>query len=368
MAAVEERKGLRGRLRLVLKAAGAALGLLVVAAAIAWAASRDVRYLVRAGFEEGMILARRTPIQEVVVAPSTDPRTRGKLQLVLATRDFAAGPLHLAARRTYTTYSRVSRDTLVLVLSASRSDRLEAYTWRYPIVGRVPYKGFFDRCAALADAARLERAGLDTYLRPSGAYSTLGWFEDPLLSTIVREDSVDLAATVIHEILHNTIWVPGDVAFNESLADFVGYRGAEAFFRARGEERSARVAVARWMDEIRLAHFYDSLAARLERFYASGTAGTALAQGRERIFREAQGELAGLVAKTLETIDGRALARRPLNNAVVIAQRLYRSRLDVFERALAAHHGDLVATIADLKRRLAGASDPWAALAAAAGG
>ncbi len=341
------------------------LAALLLAGAIAWLASREVRYLVRAGFEEALILARRTPIAAVVASPSTDPRTRGKLQLVLAARDFAAGTLRLAARRTYTTYSRVRRDTLVLVLSASRSDRLEAYTWRYPIVGRVPYKGFFDRDAALADAARLERGGLDTYVRPSGAYSTLGWFEDPLLSTVVREDSVDLAATVIHEILHNTIWVSGDVAFNESLADFVGYRGAEALFRARGDERSARLAVARWMDEIRLAHFYDSLAAKLERLYASGGSAAAVAEGRARIFREARDSLAGPVARTLETIDGRALARRPLNNAVVIAQRLYRSRLDAFERVLAAHRGDLAGTIADLKRRLAGAADPWAALAAA---
>jgi predicted aminopeptidase len=349
------------RLRTVLRIAGAGFGVLVLLAAVAWAASREVRYLTRAAVEEALILARAHPITAVVADPATDAVTRGRLQLVLAVRDFAADSLHLAARRTYTTYSRIGRDTLVLVLSASPSDRLAAYTWNYPIVGRVPYKGFFDRAGALAEASRLERRGLDTYVRVSDAFSTLGWFNDPLLSTIVRQDSVDLAATVIHEILHNTIWVPGDVPFNESLADFVGYRGAERFFLSRGDKRSAAFAVARWLDEIRLSHFYDSLAAKLQRLYAAGPKGTALEEQRQRVFSEARDDLAGPVAGSLQTIDGRALARRPLNNAVVVAARLYRTGLGRFEALLAGDGGDVVRAIVELERRI-DRGDPWEAL------
>jgi predicted aminopeptidase len=357
----------KGPLRTLARIAGAVAGLLAVAALAAWCVSRDVRYIARAAVEEALILSRRTAIATVVADPATDPRTRAKLRLVLAVRDFAADSLHLAARQTYTTYARVGRDTLVLVLSASPANRLAEYTWTYPVVGRVPYKGFFDREAALADARRLERMGMDTYLRVSNAFSTLGWFNDPLLSTILREDSVDLAATVIHEILHNTIWVRGNTAFNESLAEFVGYRGAEAFFRARGDKGNAGRAVARWRDEIRLAHFYEALAAKLDRLYAAGPAGPALTEGRRRIFGAAQDDLAGPVGNALETIDGPALARRPINNAVVIAQRLYVSDLDLFDRLL-AQSGDLAAMIADLRRRVEGAADPWAALRTPRGG
>ena len=353
------------RLRLLGRIVTALLALVVVGGAVAWLVSRDVRYVARAAVEEALILARRRAIAAVVADPATDPATRAKLELVLAVRGFAADSLRLAARRTYTTYSRVRTDTLVLVLTASRFDRLAEYTWKWPVVGRVPYEGFFDRAEAVREARRLERRGMDTYLRVSSAFSTLGWFNDPLLSTIVREDSVDLAATVIHEILHNTVWVPGSVPFNESFADFVGYRGAEAFFRARNDARNAARAVARWEDEIRLQRFFDSLAVRLERMYALGLAGPALGQERRRIFEAAQAELAGPVGRTLQTIDPRWLARRPLNNAVVIAQRLYRTRLDVFEGLLAESHGDLVRTIADVRRRVAGAGDPWAALGAA---
>jgi predicted aminopeptidase len=354
-----------GRLRVVKRIVTALLVLLVVGGAVAWLVSRDVRYLVRAAGEEALILARRRSIARVVADPATDPATRGKLQLVIAARGFAADSLHLAARRTYTSYSRVGKDTLVLVLTASRRDRLVAYSWRWPIVGRVPYEGFFDRGEAIAESRRLEQTGMDTYLRVSNAFSTLGWFNDPLLSTIVREDSVDLAATVIHEILHNTVWVPGSVPFNESFADFVGYRGAEAFFRSRHDPLNARRAVARWEDEIRLQHFYDSLAAKLERLYEQEMDWVTLRDQRLRLFQAAQADLAGPVGRTLQTIDPRWLARRPLNNAVVIAQRLYRTRLDAFEGLLARSHGDLVGAIAEVRRRVGGASDPWAVLGAA---
>ncbi len=345
-----------------------ALAVVVVVGGLAWVASPDVRYVTRAAVEEGGILLRARPIAALIADSATDAATRAKLELVLGARDFAADSLHLAAKRTYTTYSRVPHDTLVFVLTASRSDRLEEHTWWFPVVGRVPYKGFFSLARAQAEARQLEAEGLDTYLRPSDAFSTLGWFNDPLLSTLVGEDSADLAATVIHEILHNTVWVPGHVPFNESLADFVGYRGAQAFFAARGDTVNAARAAARWRDEIRLAAFYDTLAARLVRLYASDTTGPALREARERIFTAARDDLAGPVARVLTTVDGRWLARRPLNNAVVIAQRLYRTRLDVFERLLAQHHGVLVPTIAAVRGAVAGAragaADPWAALQA----
>lgn len=344
-----------------------AVALVVVVGGVAFAVSPDVRYVARAAVAEGGILLRARPIVNVLADPATDPATRAKLELVLAARDFAADSLHLAAKRTYTTYSRVAHDTLVFVLTASRSDRLEEHTWWFPVVGRVPYKGFFSLDRARAEARRLEGQGLDTYLRTSDAFSTLGWFNDPLLSTIVKEDSVDLAATVIHEILHNTIWVPGHVAFNESLADFVGYHGAQAFFRSRGDTVNAARAAARWADETRLAAFYDTLAARLRALYGSGAAGAALSDGRERIFTAAREELAGPVARALTTVDGRWLARRPLNNAVVIAARLYRTGLDVFERQLAERRGALVPTIAAIRSAVARRSDPWAALKARPG-
>lgn len=204
---------------------------LVVVAALfagygtAYLASDDVRYLTRAGIEETRILHARQPITELAADPRTDPALRDALGLVVASRDYAAR-LGLEAKETYTTYADVGRDTLLLVLQAAPRDCICPYTWKYPIVGRIPYKGFFDTRAARREADRLAARGYDVHLRPSGAFSTLGWFNDPLLSTSLREDSLDLANTVIHELTHNTFYASGQAVFNESFANFVGARGA----------------------------------------------------------------------------------------------------------------------------------------------
>ncbi len=125
----------------------------------AYLASDDVRYLTRAGVEETHILQARRPIADLVADKKTDPALKGPLQLVLESRNYAAS-LGLQAKETYTTYADVGRDTLLLVLQASPKDCLCAHTWKYPIVGRIPYKGFFDPRAAQREADSFRRAGL----------------------------------------------------------------------------------------------------------------------------------------------------------------------------------------------------------------
>src|SRR5262249_54103375 len=153
-----------------------------------------------------------------------------KLRLVLEARQFAAESIGLRAKESFTTYSALDRDTLVLVLSGAYRDRLVPKTWWFPIVGSVPYKGFFDFNAARAAAKALGAEGFDVYLRPSAAFSTLGWFNDPLLSTSLRADSIDLVDTVIHELTHNTFYASDQAVFNESFANFVGARGSAWFY------------------------------------------------------------------------------------------------------------------------------------------
>ena len=326
---------------------------LMIGFSTAYVASGEVRYLTRAGLEETQILTDRRQITKVLRNPDLDPAVRGQLQLVLEARNAAAG-LGLEAEDTYTQYTDVGRDTLLLVLSASPPDCLCPVTWKYPIVGRVPYKGFFDPKMARSAAAELDARGLDTYLRPSGAFSTLGWFNDPLLSTALGGDSVELAALVFHEVAHNTLYVKSATPFNETFAQMVGYRAAEAFFRERADSVRAERAADRWHDELVLGAYYDSLAARLDTLYAAKPDSATLALGRADVGRWAREQLEGPVGGELRTIQVGRLADRPVNNARLIAARIYRTRSALFEEWYQRNGGDIRLTIERLRPVVAG--------------
>jgi predicted aminopeptidase len=303
-------------------------------------------YLTRGAWEEARILSRRRPIDSIIANPRTDALTRAKLEVVEGARRFARDSLGLRAGDSFTTYSRIDHDTLVLVLSAAYRDRLEPYTWWFPIVGRVPYKGYFDFGAARDAAHDLSARGFDVYLRPSDAFSTLGFFNDPLLNTTLRADSLDLANTVIHELTHNTFYASGQVAFNESFASFVGARGAAEFFRARGDTAAARRVDERWEDDKRIGAFWAALTHSLDSaFKAHPDDRAARLAARARIYAAARRELEDSIGPRLRTYPSWYAARVKLDNAAVLARRVYASGLDVFDTIWADHGYDLRTTI-----------------------
>ncbi len=326
--------------------------------------SADARYLARAGVEEARILLKRRSMEKLLADSVTPAALRQRLRLVLAARAYGADSLGLAVGQTYTTYVDVGRDTLLLVLSASRRDKLREVTWTYPIVGVVPYKGFFNAGQARRTGAELEAQGLDVYLRPAGAFSTLGYFSDPMFSTAMSRDTMELVATVLHEVAHNTLYVKSQTAFNESFASFVGYRGAEAFFRSRGDTVDARRAAARWRDERTLDVFYAELARRLDSAYAEPLSGERLERARTTLFGWARSQLTGSVGQSLETYDWRWFAGARLNNAVIIAQRLYRMDLNLFDEIYLQNNADIAETIRAIQIRVFTQADrdPYRAL------
>lgn len=321
-------------------------------------------YLSRAAWEQARILSARRPIADLVRDQRVPSPTRDKLQLVLASRTFAAGVLALRAGDSFTAFSQLDRDTLVLVLSAAHADRLRPYTWWFPIVGTVPYKGYFDFDAARREARALSERGFDVYLRPSDAYSTLGWFNDPLLSTTLARDSLELVKTVIHELTHNTWYAAGQAEFNESFASFVGTRGAAAFFRAQQLPAMANRVELRWEDEKLLGRFWAEVSARLDSAFAAHPEDRAARIAvRDTVYAATRRELIARIAPSLRTIAPAYAERVPLNNAWLLAQRVYGRDLDVFDQVWALEGHDLRRTIATVVR-LAGSSDrpPFIAL------
>ena len=317
-------------------------------------------YLGRAGWEEAKILAGRRPIRELARSDAIDTATRHKLALVLAARDFAQDSLNLDAGESFTQFTQLERDTLLLLLSATRRDALVQHTWWFPIIGRVPYKGYFDFDAAHRAARSLEAEGYDIHLRPASAFSTLGWFNDPLLSTTLQQDSADLVNTVIHEITHNTFYAPDQTVFNESFASFVGARGAARFFRARGDSAAARRVEARWEDDKVMAGFWATLYAELDSAFRAHPADRdARLAVRDTVYARARERLRTEIAPRLRTLDARFADRVRLDNAVLMARRVYMTDLEVYDRVLERMNGDVRAAVAQIIELAGGEETPF---------
>jgi predicted aminopeptidase len=318
-------------------------------------------YVLRGGWEEAKILSNRRPIEEVVADPKTEPEVREKLLLVRDARVYAERQLGLDPGKSFTSFSRLDSDTLVLVVSAAPELELRWKTWWFPIVGRLPYKGFFQFDEALDEAGQLEADGYDVYVRPSSAFSTLGWLPDPILSPSLREDSVGLVETVIHEITHTTYFPKGEARFNESFANFVGWRGSIEFFcDALADVERCNAAESRWHDMRVFGRFFNSVAEPLQELYGSGAPESELRAGKRRIFDEAASRFDGEVRPLLVSGRYRALDPEQLNNAWVLSRILYYSRLDDFE-TLYDMYPDLRSVLTALIEK-AGSGDPWDAL------
>ena len=353
------------RIRRLLRVAARLLGAVIALVVVLGIATPLGRYVARAAYEEGKILARRRSIADLL-ADSTRATgaERRALQLVVDARRFALDSLHLKAGDSFTTYSALTRDTLVLVLSAARRDTLAPYTWWFPVVGRFPYKGFFDFAQAQRTAQGMQRAGFDTYLRPAAAFSTLGWFNDPLLSTSLRLDSLDLANTVIHELTHNTLFVKGQVTFNESFASFVGARGAIEFFRARGQPRAARQVEREWDDEKLLGSFWGATLSALDSAYARYPADSAARiVARDTVFARMHRRLMDDLAPRLPTVPRERLQRLSLDNASLLARRVYAADLWIFDAVHARLGGSVDETVRQVAQLVqATPDDPFGAL------
>jgi predicted aminopeptidase len=272
----------------------------------------------------------------------------------------------LDAKRGFTTYSRIDRDTLVVVLSAAYRDKLRYKTWWFPIVGSVPYKGYFDVRDAKQAAADLSRDGFDAYLRPASAFSTLGYLEDPVLSTTLDEDSVELVNTVIHELTHNTFYASGQAVFNESFANFVGTHGAEWFYAARGD--SARVKTARedWARQKLLGRFWSAVYNSVDSaFKAHPDSKEERLRARAIVFVAARERFAREIEPALPGYDPQKPVVLHLDNAALMSRRMYRTGLDDFDAIYEREGERLPATVSRIiEIAKAHPKDPYAAMRA----
>jgi predicted aminopeptidase len=300
-------------------------------------------FIWQAAVGHAKLLARQQPVEQVLQNGTLSEQERQKLRLILDVRTFAITQLGLHAGDSYTTFVDVGGPYVSYNVSASLKDALQPYVWRFPIVGRFPYKGYFKQASAVREARQLEAQGYDTYVRGVRAYSTLGYFDDPILSSMLAYHDFVIISTIIHELLHQTVWVKGSVSFNESLASFVGDQGTLLYLaQHHGTDSSVyQHYLDLHADAEVFREYMQSIVARLEALYAQPLSREEKLQRREEIFADAKATYPQVFPRMKTTAYQRYFERQALNNAVLLSFRRYHQDTEFFETALAAQNGDL---------------------------
>jgi len=321
-------------------------------------------YLLKQGAGQLDILLNSRPVPEMLADPSVPASVKEKLVLIQEIRDFGEREMGLTPSENYTTYYDTAGRPITYIVTACRKDSFRPHTWWFPIIGEVPYKGFFSREDALAEARDLQAQGYDVSLGSAAAYSTLGYFRDPVLSTMIDYPEEELASLILHELTHGTIYLPGGADFNEGLASFTGWQGALEFARRKhgqGSPEYDRTVRAYAREQVRderamalfrrLDALYRSVAsrgeklARREEVYASfkEERRRELESAREGLYARIHSGLAGedervATAERLRRLED-SIPDGPVNNAVILGQRRY-GRYEEFRRRFEQAAGD----------------------------
>ncbi len=278
------------------------------------------------------MMQRRENIADLLADPNTDAELRRQLALVLEARAFAIDTLGLPDSRSFLRYADLERDAAVWNVIAVPRDTISARTWCYPIVGCVAFRGYFKRERAQALADELAEAGYDVVVWPAVAYSTLGWFADPVLNTMLRWDDASLAGFIFHELAHEKLYIRDDTTFNESYATAVERAGLRHWLRERDEldqlerwqaDRAVRQDLTALMLDAReqLREIYQRLADD--------------AEAREQARTEAFGALQTAIADRAAAPDGAAIrgwVGRDINNAHLVLFASYEAGVAAFKQ------------------------------------
>ncbi len=210
--------------------------LCLCAVALVLVSCETISYYGQAAKGQASLLWARQSIDSLLKDTALDTETREKLELVLRVRDFALQQLQLDAGNSYLSYVELNRPYVLWNVFAAPEFSTQALNWCYPIAGCVSYRGYFSEAASIDFAQTLEQQSFDVYRGGVDAYSTLGWFNDPLNSAILRRSDQRLVALIFHELAHQKVYVAGDTSFNESFATFVEQEGLRRWYAAQQQE------------------------------------------------------------------------------------------------------------------------------------
>jgi predicted aminopeptidase len=288
------------------------------------------------------LMSQRQDIDEILDSGSVDPQLARELALSVEIREFAVTRLQLPDNDSYTQFVQTGQDAVTWNVIASPEFSLTPKRWCFLVSGCVPYRGYFKQDKALDFADKLARKGYDTAVSPTVAYSTLGWFDDPLLDTMFQYSDVQLAGFVFHELAHQSLYVKGDTAFNESYASFIEETGVRLWLESIHREKER----ADWLNQKRAGFQYDDLLRdtqeKLEVLYASEQSESIMRTEKFAIFEDLRKQYQQLVETQW---DGRyyrgLMPSGEMNNARLVLSNRYRGGICAFENTYLAVDQDM---------------------------
>jgi predicted aminopeptidase len=312
-------------------------------------------------------LNRAIPLENLVDTGSEEDR-RFAMQ-VMDIRRFAMEELGLRQSKNYTRYVELDRNYLAAVVSACAKDSFTRHEWWFPVVGRMPYKGFFDIEDARKERVKLEKKDLDVWIRGVDAFSTLGWFKDPLYSYMKDYPLRDIADLIIHELFHATLFLKNHAQFNEEFASFVGTEGARLYMESIADSADAASddaatddaeadAVARRADRAAYLAFIQGLIAELDTVYKnSALSRDDKLEQKDLIIAQAKVRFEADYDTVFLTENYRSFIELPINNAYLELYRLYYEGntwfKDLYEKS-----GSNLRTFIEAAKTLKGREDP----------
>jgi len=315
---------------------------LALAAACTLLSGCGTLYLMQAAHGEWSVLHAREPIDKVLADPHTSPELRARLSEVRAARAFASSDLGLPDNDSYRSYADIGRPYVVWNVVATPEFSLQPKRWCFPVAGCVDYRGYFHQREARDFGLELESQGFDVVVEGVPAYSTLGKFGDPVLSSMLRYSDEELAATIFHELAHQLLYVRDDSEFNEAFATTVEDTGLERWLAHQGQ--TARMRAFR-EDQAQEQEFLDLLArtrAELVRLYASGLPPAAMRERKRQTFARLAAEMRALERRQGETYPlYEEWIAAGLNNAHLAAVATYYNCVPGFTRLLEREDDDL---------------------------
>ncbi|MBD3419894.1 MAG: hypothetical protein GF398_07240 [Chitinivibrionales bacterium] len=318
-------------------------------------------YLVRQSITFLSYQRRAVPVEKLVNDTTVNDSIVSFLTLTDSIRTYAREALGLSLNKNFTTFIETDKRAIVTVVTACAADTFRQHTWWYPIVGSMPYKGFYRADDAFAEAEKLNREGLDVAVRPAGAFSTLGFFRDPLYSYMTRYSRYRLASMIIHEQVHATLFLKSRADFNEAMAVFIGDQAALGYIRRSHGESSGQFELAkrRHQDEQTYVDLLLGLYSELDSIYSLNIPTDSILNLKRNAITDFKGRYEAHYDSLFATQRYRGIAGRTINNAMLCELKTYHHDVSIFAKLYRHFHSDMPRMIEFLKSIPANEKQPY---------